>query len=311
MSRLALPRLAGHHRAASLLVKTLVLLLAGWVLSSALAEVWMLHPRHWGIGPTPAARGIPYVDVSFKNSAGMTLRGWWMPGRLHETVVMIHGWTSSRREPFDKSGYLLEAGYSVLVFDLRGHGRSDGNYTTMGYLEPDDVRAAIDQARALDPAAPIALLGYSMGGALAVEEGARNPEVGAVIEDSGFASLASVFSADFRHLFGVPADPFGLAYVLIAQRDLGMSISAVRPVLDAARLRKPLLAIIGTADMTVPPAEGYQIYDAAAGPKELLLVRGAGHTAAYYREPARYKATVLAFLDASLAGAKASTASGR
>jgi pimeloyl-ACP methyl ester carboxylesterase len=310
MSRLAQPRLAGHHRLLSLLVKTLVLLLAGWVLTSALAEVWMLHPRHWGIGPTPATRGIPYVDVSFKNTAGMTLRGWWMPGRMHETVVMIHGWTSSRRETFDKSGYLLEAGYNVLVFDLRGHGQSDGNYTTMGYLEPDDVRAAIDQAHALDPAAPIALLGYSMGGALAVEEGARNPEVRAVIEDSGFSSLASVFSADFHHLFGIPADPFGLAYVLIAQRDLGMSISAVQPVRDAAGLRKPLLAIVGTADMTVPPIEGYQIYNAAPGPKELLVVPGAGHTAAYYDDPVRYKASILAFLDASLAGAKASTASG-
>jgi pimeloyl-ACP methyl ester carboxylesterase len=45
-----------------------------------------------------------------------------IPGMRHETGVMVHGWTSSRREPMSKAGYLLDAGYNVLVFDLRGHG---------------------------------------------------------------------------------------------------------------------------------------------------------------------------------------------
>lgn len=305
MSRLALPRLAGSHRLLAVAVKVAAVLVAAWIGASALAEVWMLHPRHWGIGPTPAARGIAYQDVSFKNSSGMTLRGWWMPGRLHRSVVMIHGWTSSRREPMDKAGYLLAAGYNVMVFDLRGHGQSDGTYTTLGYLEPDDVRAAVQLAQSLDPQAPIALFGYSMGGALAVEEGARDGTVAAVVEDSGFATLDGVFSSDFQHLFGVPADPFGLAYLTIAQHDLGMSIGAVRPVADASRLTKPFLAILGTADTTVPPLQGFELYAAAPGPKQLLVVQGAGHTQAYYRDPALYKSTVLAFLEKSLGGTKA------
>jgi pimeloyl-ACP methyl ester carboxylesterase len=39
--------------------------------------------------------------------------------------------------PLGKAGYLLTAGYDLLLFDLRGHGRSDGNYTTLGEAEPD------------------------------------------------------------------------------------------------------------------------------------------------------------------------------
>jgi len=302
MSRLALPRPVGPHRLAANLTRLLAVLLALWVLVSAAAEVAMLHPRHRRIGPTPAAQGFAYRDVAFK-SDGLTLRGWWIPGTRHQTVVMIHGWTSSRAEPLSKAGYLMAAGYNVLVFDLRGSGASDGNYTTMGYREVDDVHAAIALVQGLDPGAPIALFGYSMGAALAVEEGARNPAVAAVIEDSGFSSLAAVFAADLSHMVaGLPAMPLGLAYVDIAQRDLGFNINAVRPVADAAHLKRPLLAIIGTADTTVPPAEGYAIYAAAKGPKQLLVVPGAGHTQAYFVEPGVYKSTVLSFLAGSLSG---------
>ena len=271
------------------------ILTAVWVGASFAAERITLHPRHWDVGPTPAQLGHAYQDVSFRNPAGLTLRGWWIPGTRHQTVVMVHGWTSSRREPMGKAGYLLDAGYNVLVFDLRGHGQSDGDYTTLGFAEPDDVAAAVGFARSRDPG-PIALLGYSMGGAVAVETAARNASVAAVIEDSGYGSLDNVFRAGFQRLTGLPAVPFGLPLVAIGQVDLRMQLSSVRPVADAARLHKPLLAIVGTADQVVPPGEGFDIYRAAPGPKQLLVVPGAGHVDGYRVDRAQYERTVLDFL---------------
>jgi uncharacterized protein len=274
-------------------------LMAIWVGGSFVAERVTLHPRHWGIGPTPAQLGHPYEDVSFRDGAGLTLRGWWIPGTRHQTVVMVHGWTSSRREPMSRAGYLFNAGYNVLVFDLRGHGQSDGDYTTLGLTEPDDVATAVAFARSRDPG-PIALLGYSMGGALAVEAGARDRDVAAVIEDSGYGSLENVFRAGFQRLTSLPAQPFGLPLVAIGEVDLRMRLSSVRPLADAARLDKPLLAIVGTADRVVPPSEGYDLYRAAPGPKELLVVAGAGHVDGYRVDRPRYERTVLGFLASSI-----------
>jgi pimeloyl-ACP methyl ester carboxylesterase len=113
-------------------LRLLAILVALWLGASWTTERVSVHPRHWDIGPTPAARGWTYSDVSFRDSAGLTLRGWWIPGTRHRTVVMIHGWTASRQEPMGKSGYLHDAGYNLLLFDLRGHGASDGDYTTLG-----------------------------------------------------------------------------------------------------------------------------------------------------------------------------------
>lgn len=270
-----------------------------WIGLSAIAERVMLHPRRWDVGPPPSARGWAYDPAAFRTADGLTLRGWWIPGSRHETVVMVHGWTSSRREPYDKSAYLHNAGYNLLVFDLRGSGHSDGDSTTLAYREPLDVQAAVAYAKQMDPG-PLALFGYSMGGATAVEEAARNPQVDAVIEDSGYASLSTVVTGDFQRATGLPLEPAAAVFLAIGQQDLGVPMSAIHPVTDAASLRKPLLVVVGTADKVVAPDQGYRLYAAAAGPKQLLVVPGAGHTSAYYKDRPTYTRTVLDFLQRSL-----------
>jgi uncharacterized protein len=288
--------------AARVSLSVLLAVVGLWLMVSIVAEQVIFHPRRWDVGPAPAARGWVYEDVAFKDSAGLTLRGWWIPGTSDRTVVMVHGWTSSRREPYDKSQYLHEAGYNLLVFDLRGHGRSDGGYTTMSWLEPDDVRAAVTFAGSKS-AGPIALVGYSMGAATAVREAATDPRVSAVVEDSGFSSMAEVFRADFQAFTHLPYEPFSLGIQAVAALDLRVDPASVRPVDQAAQLRVPLLAIVGTGDRTVPPNEGYAIFNAVTARKQLLVVAGAGHTAAYNVDRPLYTQTVLAFLERSLPAA--------
>jgi fermentation-respiration switch protein FrsA (DUF1100 family) len=279
--------------------RLLAVLVAVWLGASWTAERATIHPRRWSDGPTPAERGWAYRDVSFKDGAGLTLRGWWIPGTRHQSVVMVHGWTSSRQEPMSKSGYLHDAGYNLLLFDLRGHGTSDGDYTTLGWAEPDDVFSAVRFAHRLDPG-PVAVLGYSMGASASIEAAARGADVRAVVEDSGFGVLTDVIRAGFTRFTGLPSDPWVYPLLGIGQADLGVDPARIRPLTDAARLSKPLLVIVGTADHTVPPEQGYAIYRAAPGPKQLLVVPGAAHVSGYYVEPRRYRDTVLGFLAAHM-----------
>lgn len=289
---MTLPAMRAHA------VRILALLFALWVVASWTAERQTFHPRRSSDGPAPSARGWAYRDVSFRDSAGLLLRGWWIPGIRHRTVVMVHGWTSSRQEPLSKAGFLHGAGYNLLVFDLRGHGTSDGGYTTMGWAEPDDVRAAVRFAHAQD-AGPVALLGYSMGASVVVEAAAGS-DVQAVVEDSGFASALEVVSWTFTRITHLAADPFADPLLALTAADLGVDLSRIRPIDAAARLTKPLLAIVGTADTLVPPEQGYSLYRAARGPKELLVVPGAGHVAGYSQAPTVYRQTVLDFLAAHM-----------
>ncbi|HET7465295.1 MAG TPA: alpha/beta fold hydrolase [Candidatus Dormibacteraeota bacterium] len=282
-------------------VRVLAAVLAFWLVASFAGERISLEPPRSKLGATPSRWGMAYSDVTFRSADGITLSGWWIPGTDHSTVVMVHGLGSNRDEPLSRSAYLHEAGYNVLVFDLRGQGLSGGAGTTMGYREPQDVRAAVAEARSLD-SGRIALFGYSLGAASAIEEAANDPDVSAVIEDSGFTSAADVILARFSHVTRLPAVPFAAAVLAFSTIDFGTSPWNVRPVAMAATLHKPLLVIIGGADTIVPPAEGEAIFRAAAGPKQLLEVPGAGHVQAYYTAPALYQATVLRFLEPNLKG---------
>jgi len=288
-----------RRRVLRLLLVGVLALFALWVTASWIGERVVLHPGRWGDGPTPAAHGWAYRDVSFRDRDGVLLRGWWIPGTGSRTIVMVHGWTSSRREPLDKAGYLHAAGYNLLVFDLRGHGTSGGTFTTMGLKEPADVQAAVTEALSLSPG-PVALFGYSMGASTVLEEAASDPRIAAVVEDSGYATLTDVLSYGFHRVSGLPAFPFDTAMLAIAALDVHLDPSRVQPIHAAARLQRPLLVIVGTADHMVPPADGLAIFRAAGGPKRLLVIPGAGHVAGFWVARAVYESTVLSFLKSSL-----------
>jgi uncharacterized protein len=123
----------------------------------------------------------------------------------------------------------------------------------------------------------------------------------AVVEDSGFSSVGDVFLARFSEVTRLPNLPWEAPLVAFGQADIGTSLWNVRPIAASALLDKPLLAIIGGADTIVPPSEGLAIYAAAPGPKQLLVVPGAGHVQAYSAANADYERTVLDFLARSFA----------
>ena len=266
-----------------------------WLGLSALAEWTLVHPPHFRESRTPAAFGEPYRELSFPSGDGIALAAWWIPGSEHRTVVVIHGFRGNSENSIWLTSFIHQAGYNLLLLDLRGHGRSGGDQTTFGVRETMDVRAAVAAARSLDPG-PVALLGYSLGGSVALTEAGTDPSVAAVIDESGFARLSEVVSAGFQHFALLPYAIFGPLTVAIAERDIGISTGRVRPIDFAAQLRKPVLVIAGSSDTTVPLAQSRELYAALPGPKRLLVAPGAGHLQAWLRDRAEYERITLQFL---------------
>src|ERR1700758_5327438 len=65
--------------------------------------------------------------------------GWFFPGFMGaRTIVLCHGYGSSRGELLTLVSALQDHQYNVFVFDFVGHGSNDG-VTTFGYREADEA----------------------------------------------------------------------------------------------------------------------------------------------------------------------------
>ncbi|QIN78141.1 alpha/beta fold hydrolase [Rubrobacter marinus] len=211
---------------------------------------------------------------------------------------MVHGWGGDRSDEHvgRTAPVYSEAGYGVLMLDLRGHGESGGGRRTLGYREVRDVRGALAwlEAEDLDPG-EVVLHGWSMGGATVVRS-APGTGVSAVVEEAGYADLPLLLRDGLPESSGLPR-AFNAGAFLAAKLFLDFDPWAVRPRADAARLREegvPLYVIHSTADETVP-YEHAGLFARSNPEAELWTLRGYEHVGAY--EHPEYETRLRAFLD--------------
>jgi pimeloyl-ACP methyl ester carboxylesterase len=119
--------------------------------------------------------------------AGIGVRhGWFFPGlRGAPTIILCHGYGSSRGELLTLVSALQDHQYNVFVFDFAAHGGNSG-ITTFGYREADEVRAAADTVAArndIDPAR-LGLWGYNLGAYAALREAENDHRIRAIALDS-------------------------------------------------------------------------------------------------------------------------------
>src|SRR6267142_2883022 len=130
----------------------------------------------------PGRRGAVQFTV-----AGMGIReGWFFPGlRGAPTIILCHGYESSRSELLTLVSALQDHQYNVFVFDFAAHGANAG-VTTFGYREADEVRAAIDilaKRNDLNPTS-FGFWGYNLGAYAALREAETDKRVRALVLDS-------------------------------------------------------------------------------------------------------------------------------
>jgi predicted MFS family arabinose efflux permease/pimeloyl-ACP methyl ester carboxylesterase len=277
----------------------LLLIVVGlpWLLSFAITKAGT-RPQDSKLTDTPAQQGAAYEDVTFVSQDGNRLSGWYLASRAHSTtVVMTHGLFRSRYEMLDRAVVLWQQGYGVLVFDLRRHGKSPAEFSTLGFNERHDVEAAMRYVRERAPHDRIVLMGVSMGAAATLLAAAETKDVAGVISESSFLSFRDTV---YHHLqLGrIPTFPFaGILTTLTALR-MNFEPSDFDLLKAVQRISCPILFIGGTADRRMPNDKVLEpMYAAATNPlKRKLIVEGATHGRAFDTDSEAYSTAVREFL---------------
>ena len=301
-------RLARPFILVSVALLALSPLLAAFVGSSIGSGI--LHPMHLNpmrIEDTQkmlARTGATKEDFSVQAQDGVALKGWKVrPASANrDWVLLYHGVSDNRTGVLGHAEFLLRHGYSIVMMDSREHGESGGDICTYGWKERQDTVAVTDALFASEKVRHLYALGVSMGAAIALQSAAVEPRIEAVAAEAPFANLREV-SYDYagldvspvlgRTLFR-PASMLALASV---QKEGGFNPSDVSPEEAVAARPFAVLLICGTSDHRIPCRHAERIYKSAAGPKELWIVKGAGHAAALGHSPAEYESRVVTLFE--------------
>jgi fermentation-respiration switch protein FrsA (DUF1100 family) len=230
----------------------------------------------------PARLQLPVERVEILSEDGIKLVGWVIPEQSKPGglwLLICHGNAGNLSEfdrPLHYAG-LRQLGLSLLAFDYRGYGESDGTPSEQGlYRDADAAYRFLRQTRGV-PADRIVIFGHSLGSAVAIDLASRHPAAGLIVE-------GALTSAVDRGQELYPYIP-----VRRIARSLFGSIDKV------AGLTVPKLFLHAMGDEVIPLAHGRRLFDAAQEPKTFVQLEG-GHGDAFDVDSARYFGGIGEFL---------------
>lgn len=240
-------------------------------------------------------------EVHIRNEDNLELWGLWVPAENPRgTILLAHGYRSSFLPDFGLVfDFYHKQGMNLLLPNQRSHGKSEGKYITYGVKESRDMLCWIDFHNRTFGEYPMILSGLSMGAStvmymvdLPLPENVRG-----LIVDCGFTSPKEIISKVFRETIHLPAGPSMWVADLFARVFAGFSFSEkdARKILQKNYL--PILMVHGTADDFVPCDMTREAYAHCAGPKQLLLVEGAGHGVSFLHAREDYTEAVKELLN--------------
>jgi fermentation-respiration switch protein FrsA (DUF1100 family) len=226
----------------------------------SLDEILALFPAKYPAGDWEPEGA--FEDCTFTSSDGVALHGWYWPAPQPRAVILhLHGNAGNVTHRAAMAKFLVQRFHvSVMLFDYRGYGRSEGVATIEGLSI--DARAARNELakRANIDAAEIVLMGESMGGGVAVDLASTDGARGLILQ-STFSSLRDAANAHYPKL---------LVKMLVKKKRLD-SAAAI------ASYHGPLLQMHGDADRVVPFSSGQKLFEAANEPKTFIRVPGGDH----------------------------------
>ncbi len=255
-----------------------------------------LHPARFA--PSDAflkANNIPYQEIELTTQDGVKLSAWYTPPQNGVVILAAHGLSGNRAQvPY---ALFASHGYGVIAWDFRAHGKSGGDFSTIGYLEQLDVEAALNYARTQPNVKHIGAWGGSMGAAAVILAAAKHPEIEAVVSDSAYPALEDAMRISIPNGFLQPL------YLSTWEFLSGADLNRIRPVDEIAQISPRAVFIIdGWAGGAIAMNSPYRLYDAAREPKQIWVEKGVPHLGMYGTYPEAYAEKVIAFFDGYLLG---------
>jgi len=206
-----------------------------------------------------------------------TIECWWIPdSQAIGTVILFHGFGGEKSAMLDKAAVFKAQGFNTLLVDFMGSGGSEGNQTTIGFYEAEQVKTCYDYLSEKGEKT-IFLFGTSMG-AVAIMKAVSDYSIqpNGILLECPFGTMYQTVCARFK-MMNAPIFPMAGLLVFWGGLENGFWAYAHNPVDYAKKISCPTLLLYGQQDLKVSRGEIDQVFENLAGEKELKIYANAGH----------------------------------
>lgn len=216
------------------------------------------------------------------------------------TALLIHGYTDNAIRMMNFGHlYNKQLNYNILVPDLRGQGKTGGDYVQMGWKDRLDMKDWINASFQLfGDSLNMVVHGLSMGAATTMMlSGEGLPDnVKCFVEDCGYTSVWDEYKHELKKCYDLPPFPLLYGSSLYCQITQNWNFKEASSINQLKKNTKPMLFIHGEADTYVPTAMVYQLYEATQGEKELWTEPNVPHAKMYWHNPEKYEIKIEEFV---------------
>lgn len=228
--------------------------------------------------PKPENKIIPTTKFkTIKLKSNKEIECWSIKSKKTKgTVIIFHGYGGNKSSMLDKAKIFLELGYNTLLVDFMGSGGSEGDQTTIGFLEAEQVKTCFDYC-AKKGEKNIYLFGTSMGSVSimkSINDYAINPK--GIIIECPFGSMYETVCARFKSM-NAPTFPMAGLLVFWGGLQNGFWAFGHKPIEYAKKISCPTLLLYGAKDEKVSRKEIDKIFNNLKGYKKLRIYQKAGH----------------------------------
>ena len=236
---------------------------------------------------------MPHLEDSFQTDDGLVLHeyGWLPDDEPAAVLVVVHGVVEHCGRYAEMAEALNRHGVAVYGFDLRGHGRSEGDRVWVSRFDRyvADLGRYVDRIRDRHPEVPRFVFGHSMGGTIAGLAAVERPDAisglvlsapALVVPNERFPLLrrlaavgsvlfprlrlarlgGSMMSSDPEVVAQFQADPLVFHGRMPTRTGYEILQAGERLLRQSERLRVPLLILHGKADVVTSPGGSRELH---------------------------------------------------
>ncbi len=226
-------------------------------------------------------KNTQYTDADITSYDGLKLHAVRVShGSEHKLVILLHGANNDHYGVLHQAHLFYDLGYDVLMCDLRSHGKSEGEYTSLGFKESIDLAEYISILTKDDPALKIGIYGVGLGAQAILQYLAHDVKdnLGFAIVDGAFIDAYKQLSKSFsdRLLFKSVNDHY--------RRTIGLNLDEVNGYDGVICNHVPTLYLHSECDPIVDVQNTLALYEANSGPKTMHIFKGKTHMGNYMDE---------------------------